>query len=42
MMKMTARINKKYFRQQGEEVLVQVQCKTCHRGKEKPEIKLKE
>lgn len=41
MMKMTARINKKYFRRSKGEPMIQVQCKTCHRGNEKPEIKLK-
>lgn len=39
MLKMTARINKKYFRHSDGEAMVQVQCKTCHRGNSKPELK---
>ena len=41
MMRMTARINKKYFRHSEGEAMIQVQCKTCHRGNTKPEIKQK-
>ncbi|NEU07822.1 c-type cytochrome [Flavihumibacter sp. R14] len=39
MIQMTERINKKYFRKSNGEAMVQVQCKTCHRGNTKPEIK---
>jgi len=41
MMRMTARINKKYFKHSDGQAMVQVQCKTCHRGNVKPEIKQK-
>jgi len=41
MMRMTARINKKYFRHSEGEAMIQVQCKTCHRGNTEPEIKQK-
>ncbi len=37
MMRMTAKINKKYFN--ATEAYVQVECQTCHRGKATPEIK---
>jgi len=39
MIKMTEQINKKYFRHSDGEAMIQVQCKTCHRGNTKPEIK---
>ena len=44
MLRMTARINKKYFSHAGEDgtAMVQVQCKTCHRGNTKPDIKQKD
>lgn len=35
MMRMTARINKKYFRENGHETL-KVTCFTCHNGNEEP------
>jgi cytochrome c2 len=38
MIKMTEQINKKYFRHSNGEAMIQVQCKTCHRGNTKPEI----
>ena len=41
MMRMTSRINKKYFNHSDGQAMVQVQCKTCHRGNTKPEIKQK-
>jgi len=42
MMKMTAKINKKYFNfNKGEEgVSLAVTCKTCHNGKEHPDSKI--
>ncbi|HYK75825.1 MAG TPA: c-type cytochrome [Daejeonella sp.] len=42
MLRMTEHINKKYFRgtEAGTETaMLQVQCKTCHRGMAKPELK---
>ena len=41
MIRMTSRINKKYFNHSDGQAMVQVQCKTCHRGNTKPEIKQK-
>lgn len=41
MLKMTAAINKKYFRHSEGKAMVQIQCKTCHRGKQKPDLKEK-
>lgn len=41
MMRMTARINKKYFRKDSgseDHAMIQVQCKTCHRGMPEPDI----
>ena len=35
MMRMTARINKKYFKEDGDEPL-KVTCFTCHHGNEEP------
>lgn len=35
MMRMTARINKKYFKENGNETL-KVTCFTCHHGNEEP------
>lgn len=40
MMKMTNKINKKYFaHQDGEKVLTQIACITCHNGKTEPGIR---
>jgi hypothetical protein len=41
MMRMTSRINRKYFSPSDGEAMIQVQCQTCHRGNAKPEIKRK-
>lgn len=41
MMKMTAKINKKYFHhstKQGD--IKSITCKTCHNGKQEPEMKI--
>jgi formate dehydrogenase assembly factor FdhD len=38
MMKMTAKINKKYFHELGMDgAMLAISCNTCHNGKEKPE-----
>lgn len=40
MMRMTARINKKYFKEENKEKnILRVTCFTCHNGKEKPGMK---
>lgn len=36
MMKMTMRINKKYFKQTGEHSMMKVDCITCHNGQKEP------
>ena len=36
MIKMTKRINKKYFKYEHEGVLKNISCKTCHNGTEEP------
>ena len=36
MMKMTNKINKKYFNQKHEGLVQNISCNTCHNGKEKP------
>jgi hypothetical protein len=42
MMKMTDKINKKYFKEhEGNENVGAIQCMSCHRGKEKPEFQLR-
>jgi hypothetical protein len=41
MMKMTAKINKKYFHRVNKEGDIKaISCKTCHNGKENPEMKI--
>ncbi|MCW2260635.1 MULTISPECIES: c-type cytochrome [Sphingobacterium] len=41
MMKMTAKINKKYFHRANKEGEIKaISCKTCHNGKENPEMKI--
>lgn len=41
MMKMTAKINKKYFHRTNKEGEIKsISCKTCHNGKENPEMKI--
>lgn len=43
MMKMTAKINAKYFKEhEGDDNMPAIQCMTCHRGNEKPEFKMPE
>src|SRR5690606_27434238 len=38
MMKMTAKINKKYFHEPGMDgAMLAISCNTCHNGKEKPQ-----
>ncbi len=41
MMKMTAKINKKYFQQQMKDGkgLIEISCTTCHNGKSEPVLK---
>jgi cytochrome c553 len=42
MMKMTNKINKKYFKShEGNEAIGATQCMTCHRGQKKPEFQLR-
>ena len=42
MMKMTDKINKKYFKEhEGNDNVGAIQCMTCHRGNEKPEFQLR-
>ena len=42
MMKMTMKINKKYFvKHMGPQGISAVKCATCHRGKKEPEIDFK-
>lgn len=36
MMKMTSKINKKYFKKEHEGVVQNISCNTCHNGKAKP------
>lgn len=36
MMKMTKKINKKYFKHQHEGVIQNISCETCHNGKAEP------
>lgn len=36
MMKMTNKINKKYFKEQNEGVVQNINCETCHNGKTEP------
>ncbi|UIR56954.1 c-type cytochrome [Sphingobacterium sp. SRCM116780] len=41
MMKMTAKINKKYFHTANKEGEIKaISCKTCHNGQEHPEMKI--
>lgn len=41
MMRMTAKINKKYFHSQREQgMMANISCQTCHNGNEKPENNL--
>ncbi len=40
MMKMTAKINKKYFKQSEGGTPLAITCITCHNGKEHPESKI--
>lgn len=41
MMKMTAKINKKYFHKGAKEGEIKsISCKTCHNGKAEPETKI--
>ncbi|MBD3748462.1 MAG: c-type cytochrome [Sphingobacteriales bacterium] len=43
MMKMTAKINAKYFKEhEGDDDMPAIQCMTCHRGHEKPEFQMPE
>ncbi len=43
MMKMTEKINSKYFKEhEGDANVPAIQCMTCHRGNEKPEFKMPE
>ena len=40
MMKMTAKINKKYFKHSEKEgVLMQIGCQTCHNGQAEPQMR---
>nr|MBC7614141.1 c-type cytochrome [Pseudopedobacter sp.] len=42
MMKMTDKINKKYFKEhEGNNNVAAIQCMNCHRGNEKPEFQLR-
>jgi len=42
MMKMTNKINKKYFKEhEGNDNIAAIQCATCHNGNKKPELDLK-
>jgi hypothetical protein len=42
MMKMTDKINKKYFKEhEGNDNVGAIQCMSCHRGNEKPEFQLR-
>jgi hypothetical protein len=42
MMKMTAKINKKYFKEhEGNDNVAAIQCVTCHNGNQKPTLDLK-
>lgn len=42
MMEMTDKINKKYFKEhEGNDAVAAIQCMTCHRGKDKPEIEMR-
>lgn len=36
MMKMTNKINKKYFKEQHEGIIQNISCETCHNGKAEP------
>ncbi|MGJ1390471.1 c-type cytochrome [Sphingobacterium spiritivorum] len=40
MMKMTQKINKKYFTHKDEKsgIIAQISCMTCHNGKKQPEV----
>lgn len=40
MIRMTAKINKKYFNQSGGEDVAAITCITCHNGKVHPESKI--
>ncbi|MGN6436957.1 MAG: c-type cytochrome [Agriterribacter sp.] len=40
MMKMTAKINKKYFKQSDDGMPMTITCITCHNGKEHPASKI--
>ncbi len=41
MMKMTNKINKKYFQHhEGNDNVAAIQCATCHNGNKKPQLKL--
>lgn len=42
MMKMTDKINKKYFKaHEGSDNMAAIQCMTCHNGNKKPEFELR-
>jgi hypothetical protein len=42
MMRMSDRLNKKYFKShEGNEAIGAIQCMTCHRGQKKPEFQLR-
>jgi len=42
MMKMTNKINKKYFKEhEGNDEIAAIQCATCHNGNKKPTLELK-
>ncbi|HEX7366257.1 MAG TPA: c-type cytochrome [Pelobium sp.] len=42
MMRMTYKINKKYFKHhEGDDNVAAIQCVTCHRGNKEPELALK-
>ena len=41
MMKMTDKINKKYFKEHEGNDMASIQCITCHRGKEHPQAELR-
>lgn len=42
MMRMTAKLNKKYFHNQGENgMMINISCQTCHNGNKEPHTVLK-